>query len=99
MRLINASRIVPAVKEEFEQYGLNLPLVYEAIQSAVDSIPTATRESDTPIVSTLTVGRWNRAKCLSCGWQDSLLSAEQAKVRYKYCPHCGAKMIDYWGKQ
>lgn len=92
MRLIDA--------DEFIARFACVPMVQEAIQKAIDSMPTIEPERKT--------GKWKHGRviaretigdCITAifydGWTCSecgCLVEKEREPLYKYCPKCGAKM-------
>jgi hypothetical protein len=89
VRLIEASNVMEAVFGAVELYDSE----YFAIQHEIEKLPTIDPESMRPTAKWIEApdegadGSWEA--CSRCAWES-----RWAASKYKYCPHCGARMVN-----
>jgi hypothetical protein len=89
MRLIDEREVMIAVFNAIEMDEDE----YNAIKAEVDEIPTIDPESLRPAAKWIEApdegadGSWEA--CSRCAWES-----RWAASKYKYCPHCGARMVN-----
>lgn len=88
-RLIEASNVMEAVFGAVELDDSQ----YLAIQHEIEKLPTIDPESLRPTAEWIEApdegadGSWEA--CSSCAWES-----RWAASQYKYCPHCGKRMVN-----
>lgn len=94
VRLIDADDVMQNVLDEIRyKESLYTSTVRRITQKAIDAAPTIDPESLRPTAQWVEApdegadGSWEA--CSRCAWES-----RWAASQYKYCPHCGARMVN-----
>ena len=85
--VINRQAVLDEIDDTNRRGGFGCKLSYTRCRGHIEQLPSVNPQEPK-------TGHWDSrtCKCSECGYQITF--SEYAERKYKYCPNCGAKMVE-----